>query len=151
MSSFSEQTGKRKRIELLRWIGVLPAAVLGRLAVQMILGGLLRLAITAGWITPGTSELLYYFQLLVYYTPKEAAFVIAGAMMAPRRRLPTAVVLAVLAILLSLMVHILGQSNRGLINYTHFAAETLGAIGGAGCMILLVTRILPQPRSGEST
>lgn len=71
----------------------------------------------------------YYVRLLLYYAPQRAAFVIAGALVAPRS-LATACVLAGVAIALSLTVHILGQHSVGTTNYLHFAAESAGAIVG---------------------
>jgi uncharacterized membrane protein YidH (DUF202 family) len=66
---------------------------------------------------------------------KEAAFVIAGARMAPRSRPATAIALAVAGILMSLVVHELGQSHPGSTNYTHFAAESVGAVLGVAYVL----------------
>lgn len=56
-----------------------------------------------------------------------AIFVIAGAKLAPRGRLATAIVLAGLWCLAALSSHVLMQSSRGLQNYTDFLAEAVGA------------------------
>lgn len=139
VNSSSELTRKQKAIELLRWVGVLPAAILARLAVPIIVGNLMRFGMYVGWFSQGGSGLVYYLQLVLFYFPKEAAFVIAGAKMAPRYRLATCIILAVAAILMSLIVHMLGQSNVGLVNYMHFAAESLGAVCGAVYMFFSET------------
>jgi len=149
VNSFSELTRKEKNTELLRWISVLPAAVLGRLAAQIIIGVVMRLAVSGGWFTLGESQFFYYLQILVFYSPKEAAFVIAGAKMAPRNRLATTTVLAVSGILMSLIVHVLGQPNPGVVNYTHFAAEAAGAVSGAAYICFSGTKAQPSKSHRE--
>ena len=72
----------------------------------------------------------YYIRIPLYYAPKDAAFVIVGAKVAPRP-LTTAVALAVAAIGISLVIHILGQRTVGVTNYLHFTAESAGAVLGA--------------------
>jgi hypothetical protein len=130
--AFSDLSRREKAIELLRWIVVLPAAVLGRFAMVLLLGLIVRFADFAGWLAD--SE-LPAVKLLLSCCPKEAAFVIAGAKTAPRRRLLTTVILAIAAGLMSLTIHILGQPNPGTVNYAHFAAEFVGAVAGAGYVI----------------
>jgi hypothetical protein len=72
--------------------------------------------------------------------PPKSAFVIAGAKVAPRRRSATAIVLALLGLLLSLMTHVIAQNlagNRlGIVNYTHLFAESAGVLGGAAYIVL---------------
>jgi hypothetical protein len=130
MKSFAELTGKQKVIELLRWISVPAAAALGGFAARYISVLVSRL-IVYGWGASAESDFVDYLRLLIFYVPKEAAFVIAGAMMAPRSRLAAAINLAVAAMLMSLVVHVLGQRNVGVVNYTHFTAESAGAALGA--------------------
>jgi hypothetical protein len=144
VNSFSELTRKEKNTELLRWVSVLPAAVIGRLAAQIIIGVVTRLAVNSGWFTLGESQFVHYLQILVFYSPKEAAFVIAGAKMAPRGRLATTIVLAVAGILMSLIVHVLGQATPGVVNYTHFAAEAAGAVSGAVYIFFSRTKTRPS-------
>ena len=115
MNSFSELAGKQKAIELLRWISVLPAAVLAYTAVGLIVSA-----------APNT-----HWLLLIFYMPKEAAFVIAGAKMAPRSRGAATIALVALGSIKSLTIHVLGQ-NAGLTNYLHFGAESVGVVVGAG-------------------
>lgn len=125
-------SGREKAIAVLRWLCVLPAAALGGFAVKIIVGLALRFARQGGGVLAG-SPLFALLQLVVVYVPKEAAFVIAGAAMAPRGRRATAIILAVVGIVMSLVVHVLGQRQPGIVNYTHFAAETAGlAFGVAG-------------------
>jgi len=99
---------------LLRWLAVLPAAILAGWIAHFAFG-LLSLAV-ASVLSESAAN---YARLLLYYAPKDAAFVIVGARVAPRP-LATAVVLAVAAMAVSLLVHILGQSTVGVTNYLHF-------------------------------
>ena len=78
------------------------------------------------------------------YVPRTAAFVIAGAKMAPRHQRTTAIVLAVAVVCVSLMTHVVGQhlaGNRvGSVNYMHMLAESAGALVGAACICWHVWR-----------
>jgi hypothetical protein len=61
-------------------------------------------------------------------------------MMPPRYQKITATGLEVLAIYLSLMIHVVGQhlagNHVGLVNYTHFVCQSAGALGGAAYVFL---------------
>lgn len=131
MNSCTDLTRRSKSIETLRWIGVFPAACLGSFAVRQFIGIIGRTITSVGASSP-SGDVGYNLLLVLFYAPKEVAFVIAGTVMAPRRRLITAVVLSVIGILLSLVIHILGQANPGTLNYTHFAAESAGIVLGLG-------------------
>ena len=76
MTAFSELTGRRKAIELLRWLCVLPAAVLGGLATCYI-GGLLSRFFMSIWGTSVDSTFVSFFRLVLLNVPKSAAFVVA--------------------------------------------------------------------------
>ena len=76
-------------------------------------------------------SLVYGVRLVLYFLPKNAAFVIGGALVAPHYRLATAFALATIAIAISLLIHVLGQKTVGPTNYLHFAAESAGAACGA--------------------
>jgi peptidoglycan/LPS O-acetylase OafA/YrhL len=60
-----------------------------------------------------------------------AAFVIAGARMAPRRRRTTAIVLTVLWILYSAMIHVVVHLGRGKPHFADFALSAAAAVCGA--------------------
>ena len=132
MKSFSELTRKEKVVELLRWIIVPPAAVLGVLAVRIIAGVVKPPAVAQ---PPGSSPMpapdFRFFLLPIFSILMGAAFVIAGAKTAPRGRLATAIVLAGLWSLEALMSHVLMQPSRGIRNYTDFIVEAVGAAGAA--------------------
>ncbi len=133
-----------KTVYILRWIGVLPAALLGYAAIQLIVGVIYRL-INACLDVIGSQDpdVFYYVHLLLYYVPKGSAFVIAGSKVAPGRRHATAIVLAVSVILFSLLVHVIAQyqsGNRvGWINYTHFTLESVGALFGVAYIVFATT------------
>lgn len=147
MTPFSELTGRARRIEVLRWLGVLPAALLGDFVVHFILGAVVHFASYGGWGTGG-SNIAYVLSLFLYYVPRKSAFVIAGAKTAPRHQAPAAIVLTLLGLVLSLMIHVVGQhlaGNRvGIVNYTHFVAESAGVLGGAAYILWQVWRKPPH-------
>jgi hypothetical protein len=75
--------------------------------------------------------------MLHFYMLREMAFVVAGALMAPRFRLTTAIVLAALHVLLSLWIHVLSRVSlaelvlfEGGASYRQFTLEALGAVLG---------------------
>lgn len=127
---------KTTRVELLRWLCVLPAAVLADLLVDFLTGWSLSGA-TAG-ITAA---------LVLHYLPPKAAFVIAGAKMSPGHRVRTAVVLALLGFLSSATKHVVGQhlaGNRvGLTNFLHLSAETVGLLVGMAFITWQRQRVAP--------
>ena len=96
MKSFSELTGKEKSTELLRWICVPAAAVLGVLALRIIAGFVMPRAAAQlpGSVAMPTSDFSRFFLHSVSGILTAAVFVIAGAKTAPRGRLATTIVLA---------------------------------------------------------
>ena len=102
MKSFSELTRREKGIELLRWVCVLPVALVVRHIVQI----LMFLVV----VRPLLSELSYegfdrWLRHLTVGLSGGAAFIIAGAKTAPRFRRATAVVLAVVSIVVAVRIH----------------------------------------------
>ena len=121
---------RQRALTLLRWIAVLPAAIGGAFIVKLA-GSLLGRAVRQG--LGSESHSAFALQLL-FYVATSAAFVLAGAAIAPRHRPVIAIVLAVLWILLSLMTHIVSQPHPGTTNYLHLAAETSGAVFAVVCV-----------------
>jgi hypothetical protein len=124
------RAGRRIVVEVLRWICVLPAAFLAEFAVQVITT-LVPQGDMFKWGDASPSPIVFALQLLVAYTIPKAAAVVAGAKMAPRFRLATSIVLAASVTLMTLSDHVIFQSNPGITNYSHFTAETAGAVFGA--------------------
>lgn len=116
----------RRWSELLRWLVVLPAAIIG----WWLSGGALAvLPSLVGIDLRGSGYPKFLFPLL-FYLSSGVVFTLVGGLIAPAKRPVTATGLAVLLILLSIQIHILGQPNPGLTNYMHCTGEALGAAIG---------------------
>ncbi len=111
---------------MLRWICVLPAAVIGGIAAHYFGGIVWRFAFY-GRGAASESSIAFSAQLLAYAVAA-AVFVLLGALIAPRNRKLAALVLAVAYTLLSLFAHVISQDHPGRVNYLHLAAETTGAV-----------------------
>jgi len=144
MKPFSGLTGRGRLIEVLRWLVVLPAAVLGGIAVEFVVASAVQIASYGGLGILGDSNIAYCLRVLLDYVPPKSAFVIAGAKMAPRYQRATAIVLTLLAFLFSLLTHVIAQRlagrRLGIVNYRHLIAESAGALGGAAYIQLEVRR-----------
>ena len=144
MKPFSESTGRQRLIEALRWLCVLPAAVLGHIALEFVVGAAWQIGRSGGWAIPGDSNSAYYLMMFLHLVPPKSAFVIAGARMAPRYQRATAIVLTLLGFLFSLMTHVISQHQAGrrvgITNYTHLFVEFAGAVGGAAYIVLAARR-----------
>ena len=144
MKAYSELTGLGRLIEVLRWLCVLPAAVLGDIALEIVVAAAVQIADYGGSGILDDSDVAYSLRLFLYYVPQKSAFVIAGAKMAPRYQRATAIALTVLGFLFSLMTHVIVQHldgrRVGIANYTHLFAESAGVLGGAACILLEVGR-----------
>ncbi|MBI2826112.1 MAG: hypothetical protein HYX69_15645 [Planctomycetia bacterium] len=148
MSTFSELTNREKTVELVRWMCVLPAVAVGGLAAQYASGVLYRLAVQ-GWGAAAESNVTLSLQVVLRLLVETAA-ILAGAWVAPRNRLATALVLAVGGAILALFTHVLSQSHRGATNYLHFAAEAGGAAVAVACIYYAQKRRQRQTRPESS-
>lgn len=104
---FTERTANEMGVELLRWICVLPAAMLGSFVGNVIGAILVRVAVSVGLIHP-PSDMSFSntcARYLIWLFPQGAACVIAGAKMAPRSCLAVACVVGVLWSLLTDWIH----------------------------------------------
>ncbi len=147
MQPFSALTRRGKLIEVLRWLCVLPLALLANTAVLQIVSAMFAAAHVVGYAEWGIlldSSILKPVRVFLFYVLPQSVFVIAGAMTAPRRQAATAMVLIVLGICFSLMAHVvfqrLGGNRVGITNYTHVAAESAGLLGGVACAVWLEWR-----------
>ncbi len=135
MKSSSALTAANTVIRWLRWAAVVAL-------VYYAWGGLVYSALgRKAWaVQPAPLVVvLQYMGMLHFHTLTEAAFVVAGAMIAPRARLATAIVLAALHVPLSFWSHVLSRVSlvdlvllQGGGNYRQFTLETLGALLGVG-------------------
>jgi hypothetical protein len=145
MKPFSELTARGKLIEVLRWLCVLPAAVLVEIAAEFVVEFVVQCARNAGWDILGDSIIAKSLTLLLFYVLPKSAFVIAGAKTAPRHHSATAIVLTLIGFLFSLMTHIISQHylagrRLGMVNFLHLSAESAGAVGGAAYILLQARR-----------
>jgi hypothetical protein len=127
----------RNASTILRWIAVLPAAILASWVTYYVLG--MASMVIAGLIG---DEASFYLRLVLVYAPKNAAFVLGGSAVSPRS-VHTAIVLAIVAVALSLVIHILGQQRVGAVNYLHFTLESIGAL--LGVVVAYVITLLRKP------
>jgi hypothetical protein len=140
MKPFSELTGRGKLIEVLRWLGVLPAAVIADVATQFVGDAVVQIARNVGWNILGTSNFANALILFLFYLTPTSAFVIAGAKTAPRHQRATAIVLTLLGILFSLLTHVISQHffagrRLGIVNYLHLCTESAGLVAGAAYIL----------------
>jgi hypothetical protein len=114
----SSDVNARNGRSILRWLSALPAALLAEIVVRFLLGA----------VSPAGNVQIVLLDALPAF-----AFVLAGAYVAPRR-LTAAIVLTLCMIARSLTQHILIQQFAGgyvgVTNYTHFLAESAGALCG---------------------
>lgn len=133
MKPFSVLTRTEKRIELLRWLGVPVAAVLGVVVLHIIAGLVVSRAVAQipdSDAVPGSDFRQFFLRSLSGILPA-AVFVLAGAKTAPRGRLATAIVLTGLWSLSALTSHVLVHLSQGTPHYMHFLVEAVGAAGAA--------------------
>ena len=145
MDSLPEPTPRNRGWEALRFASVLPAAILFAAAASIAGGLLTAMLIAAG--PPPSSAIVFWVRVAVIYLPRNLAFVLAGALIAPRCRVATACGLAAIAIGVALLVHVLGQSTVGIVNYIHFVAESAGALGGVLWIVGATRRLRPRSPS----
>jgi hypothetical protein len=136
MNSSDALPRSSSRVEWLRWLCVLPAAALVRLAAQLALGLLTRRA--------GEEMFAMLARKAVVYSVAEALFVFVGAKVAPRRQSTVAIMLAALGTVLSLLKHVVVQyavGNRvGSTNFTDFALDVTGLACGAALVWIAARR-----------
>lgn len=125
------QRHKRRWINVLRWLCVLPAAYF---ASWLFGGAVVFLLSSLGIEVRGSGYPAFVFPLLQTF-PAGVAFTMVGAFVAPRKRTATATTLAALFIPMSLVIHIIGQSSPGLTNYMHATGGSLGALIGAAATL----------------
>lgn len=125
-AAVAERNDSSTSLSLLRWLGIVPAALL------------------AGWLGHRFGSLFHFLRNpaypeylfpLLFLVPSGLAFTFVGAIVAPRYRVVTVICLTALCIIQSLCIHILTQPNRGLVNYMHSLGESLGALLGVAAVV----------------
>ena len=117
----SELPVRRPIPDWLRWLAVIPAALIGGWLGRSC-GAVFNVLRDVG----GVEHVVPFLVLL----PGGLGFTLAGALVAPRRRRTIAVGLAVLSVGQTLLVHLLLPMRLGRVNYLHAAGECLGAMAG---------------------
>jgi hypothetical protein len=150
MKSSSALTAAKTVICWLRWAAVLAL-------VYSALGELVYSALgPEAWaLRPAPLAVVQELvSMLLFYVLRETAFVVAGAIIAPRARLATAIVLAAARVPLSFWAHVLAVGGpwwSWTINYTHFTLEALGSVLGVAYIFWSekakgsVASVLPDP------
>ncbi len=129
MPSFTDLSAREKIIEVVRWLLVVPAAWLAGMTPRFI-DRLVRppaMAQLPGMPQPPVSDFQrFYFHLLGIVMA--AAFVIVGAKVSPRWRVPVAGILAAAWIVFSYLIHVRPHHSFELRYLTYFMAATGGAL-----------------------
>ena len=133
MRSFAELSAREKCLEVVRWVCVAPASMLAGMAPRFVASFFMPPALAQ---LPGTPPVRvsdfqrYYLPHMIGFV-MAAAFVIVGARMAPRWRVPVAVVLAVVWVLYSFSVHILPHWGHDPRHYRYVYVAALSAAAAA--------------------
>jgi hypothetical protein len=131
-----------------RWLLLVPAALLASGVVTFIIGTFVR-AIRGSSVPLNSSSISFWAIAVPLYVLPEFVFVIAGASIAPRKQLPVALVLMLFGGVLSLLKHVvlqqLGGTSLGPTNYTHFGLELAGLVAGVVC----IWRLKIDPHGSE--
>jgi hypothetical protein len=131
MRSFAELSAREKSIELVRWVLVVPAACVAGMAL-VFLERFIRppmMVQPPGTPRPPVSDFQRVYLPHLLGIVMAAAFVIVGAKIAPRWRLPVAGILAAVWMVFSYLIHVGPHASFELRYLTQFFVATVGAIG----------------------
>ena len=131
MKSFAELSVREKSVEVARWVLVVPAAWVAGMAL-VFLERLVRppmMVLPPGTPRPPVSDFQRIYLPHLMGAVMAVAFVIVGANVAPRWRVPVAAILAVMWMAFSYLVHVGPHASFELRYLTHFIVATVGAIG----------------------
>ncbi len=136
MQDFNELSPRQKGIEVVRWLLLVPVALLASIAVMSIIGAGVR-AIPASSEPSKSASISFWARAVPYYVLPEMVFVITGGRIAPRKQLPVVLLLMLLGGVLSLLKHVVIQHLAGnlvgTVNYAHFGLELAGLLAGVVC------------------
>ena len=146
MKPFSERSGKEKAVELLRWVLVPCVGVLIGLVNSRLITDLLLWPIITFRIVPVSHSRMETSRLLLASIVLGAAFVVAGAKMAPRARLMTALLLGILWPLYWFYSDVLVVPWQDGLSYVRAFFATLSAASGVGFIAYSEKRSLREAR-----
>ena len=132
MKPISDLSPREKAVELLRWLLVLPSAMLAGLILRLIATALTP-PVTAQ-LPRAPSEISGFRRFVLPHllgALVAAAFVVAGAKLAPRRRSATAIVLALVWTLSTFAIHVLGHHGAGRPHLKPIAVAMVATACGA--------------------
>jgi Na+-driven multidrug efflux pump len=134
---FGELSPRQQKIEVVRWLLLVPAALLASSAVTFIIGAFVR-AIRDSSVPLNSTSISFWASAVPIYVLPEFVFVIVGGWIAPRKQLPAALLLLLVGGVLSLLGHVVLQhhagNSLGPTNYTHFGLEMAGLLAGVVCI-----------------
>lgn len=136
------QVQPRWTLNSLRWLSIVPAAVLGGWLGRTF--GIVFLFLRA----PVYPDFLFPLLSLL---PSGLAFTLVGTLLAPRHRNVVAICLAACCVILSLFVHICSQAHPGLVNYMHSTGQSLGAMLGLALTVIRLSKQSGSDGSAEAT
>jgi hypothetical protein len=144
VQDFGDLSPRQKRIEVVRWLLLVPAAWFASSTVTFIVGAFVR-AIRDSSVPLNSPSISFWASAVPAYILPEFVFVIAGGWIAPRKQLPVALLLMLLGGVRSLLKHVVLQhlagNSLGPTNYTHFGLEMTGLLAGVvGIRLKIVPR-----------
>jgi hypothetical protein len=131
MQSFADLSARDKSIEVVRWVLAVPAAWVAGMA-PVFLERYIRppmMVLPPGTPRPQVSDFQRIYLLIVLGIVMAAAFVIVGAKVAPRWRVPVAGILAVMWMVFSYLMHVGPHASFELRYLTHFIVAVVSAVG----------------------
>ncbi len=139
MEAFNQLSPRQKSIEVGRGLLVVPAALVAGIAAQTVSTVVIRAIDSLS--EPGAAGSIHSWTVdILGYALPAFVFVIAGAWMAPRKRLLAAILLALGGGALSLMQHVVIQQlaghQVGPTNYRHFGLQMAGFLAGAAAVAI---------------
>jgi hypothetical protein len=152
MKRFAELSGGQRAIEVVRWMCVLPAAILTSRLPYLIFWLLMPPAMARLPGTPKPPPLPDWQRMLIPWLLAlltAPGFVLIGSLVAPRHRRYVAIVLAILATLHAFLYHVVIHLP-GTPHYTHFVAAVLAAASSAGLMWYFDRQASTGNRTGQS-
>jgi hypothetical protein len=126
MRPFAELSAKKKTVEVVRWLCVVPAAWLAAMMPRFIYWLLVppAMAQPPGTPRPPVSDFQRLYLPQFFGVVMAAAFVIVGAKLAPRWRVTVALFLSVAWLVYSFMTHVLPHASYELRYFSHFIVAT---------------------------
>lgn len=130
MRSFTELSAREKCIDVVRWLLVVPAAWLAGMAPRFIYMLVRPPAMVQlpGTPRPPVSDFQRIYLPHLLGIVMAAAFIVVGAKVAPRWRVPVAGILAAAWIVFAYLIHVRPHGSFELRYLTYFMAATVGAL-----------------------